>query len=281
MQLSSRNRPLLFPDAERESVLKLGLERIDASQWLVAEDLPVFAAHKQALAGNPEVCAALPGSSDLQREFADFLLQQLLTHHPDDYQQRAGRLYHRSGLDWPCPAPDLWQASQWIAEDICLLAAQQDSYQLVAASVCSPSNWCLADKIGRSVADIHAPVPGYQAILNDRVNRLYARLPPGKTLLRYNWSLQAGNALRWRDEQVNGADRQRPHWRIERQTLLRLPDSGAIVFGIRLFLHDLATLPDQQHFRAGLCRQIARLSPAQRRYKGLENNWWQSALGEN
>ncbi len=279
MGLSSRSRPLLYPDPEQESVLKLGLERIDASQWLAPEDLPVFAAHKQALTGNPEVFAQLPDSTALQQEFADFLLQHLLSHHAQDYRQNAGRLYHSSGLNWPCRNSDLWQASQWIAEDICLLqisaAAKQNSYQLLAASVCSPSNWRLADKIGRTVAEIHAPVPGYQETLNQRVNRLFARLPVGKILLRYNWSLQPGNALNWQDRHVTGADRKNPHWRIERQTLLRLPDSGAIVFGIRIFLHDLATMPKQHRFRAELERQIARLSSAQKPYKGLDENWWQ------
>jgi hypothetical protein len=279
MGLSSRNRPLLFPDPEQESVLKLGLERIDTSQWLATEDLPVFAAHKQALTGNAEVVAQLPDSNALQREFADFLLQHLLTHHAEDYRQSAGRLYHRSGLSWPCRNSDLWQASQWIAEDICLLQIRektsQKAYRLVAASVCSPSNWRLADKIGRTVAEIHAPVPGYQETLNQRVNRLFARLPIGKTLLRYNWSLQPGSALNWQERHVTEADRNNPHWRIERQTLLRLPDSGAIVFGIRIFLHDLDTVPEQHHFRAELERQIARLSPAQRSYKGLAKNWWQ------
>ncbi|GIS51185.1 MAG: hypothetical protein Ct9H90mP25_6190 [Gammaproteobacteria bacterium] len=46
------------------------------------------------------------------------------------------------------------------------------------------------------------------------------------------------------------------HWRVERQTLMRLPQSKAIVFGIRVFIHDFSMMSKIQGFE----NQLPRLS---------------------
>lgn len=60
--------------------------------------------------------------------------------------------------------------------------------------------------------------------------------------------------------------------RVERQTLRKLPQTGAIAFTIRIALHGLDSL--ERHHEAGriaaaLREQIAALTPEQLDYKGL------------
>lgn len=277
MKLTSPGPPIINPKADRHSVLELGLQRITAPQWLKDDDLALFHAHKSATGGDASVCASLPESLSAQQEFVEFLGQHLLAHHGDRYRLQDNTLQHDSGLRWPWPATDLWQASLWIAEDICLLEKTSQGYRMTAASVCSPSNWQIQDKIGKTVAAIHAPVPGYQEQLNARVNRLFDRLPPGRLLLRHNWSLQPGNELNWQAATVSEADFSRPFWRVERQSLLRLPGSGAIVFSIRLFLYEISQLHNSGDFIPALEAQLDNLRQAEKDYKGLASNWWRLA----
>ena len=138
-------------------------------------------------------------------------------------------------------------------EDFCLLEKKENDYVMTAASVCSPSNWILQEKIGQTVDFIHEPVPDYNKLLSKRVNRFLEGIPSGRVLLRYNWSIQSGNELFWRDDLNRNADilnssSPNLYWRIERQTFVRLPASGAIVFGIRVFLHSFDSLRNIEGF---------------------------------
>lgn len=279
MKLQSPGIPELFPDPDKTSILRLGLRRLPARQWFVDEDLEVFARHKQQMltSGTHPACMTVPGSEAAQREFSEILLNHLLNSPAGNYQARKQVLLHKSGLSWPLPAGKLEAASQWIAEDICLLEPRKAGYTLTAASVCSPSNWRLEDKIGKSLTDIHQAVPGYQQSLNQRVNRLFDRLAPERLFLRYNWSIQPGNELNWQAATVSEADFSRPFWRVERQTLLRLPRSGAIVFAIRLFLYDISQLRNSGGFIPALDAQLENLRQVEKDYKGLASNWWRQA----
>ena len=145
---------------------------------------------------------------------------------------------------------------------------------MTAASVCSPSNWILQEKIGQTVDFIHEPVPDYNKLLSKRVNRFLEGIPSGRVLLRYNWSIQSGNELFWRDDLNRNADilnssSPNLYWRIERQTFVRLPASGAIVFGIRVFLHSFDSLRNIEGFDQSIEKLLAQLPATQKRYKGL------------
>ncbi|MEX0962705.1 MAG: DUF3445 domain-containing protein [Pseudohongiellaceae bacterium] len=277
MKLDSSNPPVYLPQKEQQSVLRLGFENCAAEQWLFpAIDLAVFHQHKTALSRSTKECffAQTPESSKAQGEFHDFLLDHLLQHSTLGYRKIGERLVHeREGLSWNLAERTLWLASLWIAEDICLLQESPKGYIMTAASVCAPSNWLLENKIGRSVDSIHEPVPDYDKVLSDRVNRFLHGLRSGRVMLRYNWSIQWGNELFWRDHKSvildptdNGEQR---YWRVERQTFIRLPNSGAIVFGIRIFLHSFESLQGQEEFNSSIEQLLSQLPKAQKQYKGL------------
>ncbi len=272
MQLRTRVDPVYFPEPGQTTVLRLGLQPLDPRRWLhVDADFPQFHTHKlQQQEIRPQtVCQTLPGCEPALTELGTTILAHLQADHQQHYAVSTDCLTHRqSGLSWPLEIENLWQTSLWIQEDLCVLQQRDGGYQLTAASVCSPSNWDPASKIGRSLSGIHDPVPGYEAELAGRVDRLFRSLKPGKPLLRYNWSLQAGNELYWESDPANPAGRP-THWRVERQTLRRLPRSGAIIFAIRIYLHPLAQLRADPQFAANLDQILAALPKEQRTYKGL------------
>lgn len=278
MKLDSTNAPIYLPEKEQASVLRLGFENCASEDWIFpTNDLGVFFRHKIELnisRGN-ECYADSQESVETQREFHDFLLQHLLSNPKLGYTRTGKQLIHgQEKLTWEIRPKELWQASLWIPEDLCILEKKGNEYIMTAASVCSPSNWILQEKIGQTVDFIHNPVPDYASVLSERVNRFLDGLRSGRVMLRYNWSIQSGNELFWRDDlnpnlDVVDSSSGNLHWRIERQTFIRLPLSGAIVFGIRIFLHSFDSLRTTEGFDQSIEQLLAQLPDSEKRYKGL------------
>ena len=275
MKLDSQIPAPILPNPEQSSVLELGLTPCSKPTWLaIDEDFAHFHAHKlQQFETHPDkVFAALPQSVAAQEEFSQVLLEDLLTNHADLYYREGNLLHQQSGIEWHLDTPDLAASSLWIPEDICLLQQLGDEHILTAASICSPSNWQLKHKIGRNLNVIHDPVPRYKAILQERVNRMLSQMNDQKLILRFNWSIQRGNELCWHPELYPPDFNDALYWRIERQTLRRLPLTRAIVFGIRIYLESFAQLERRiPAFRQQVRKLIDNLDAEQRSYKGLDS----------
>jgi len=269
MKLTSTGTPHYLPEPGQKTVLRLGIQPLAPAQWLQPEaDLELFYRHKTALYQTrlKDVCQSLPSSNPAQAELRDLMLEHLITDHSHIYSRNKDRLvWQQFGAD--AAHADLQQCALWVAEDLCLLEQRADRFILTAGSVCSASHWKLSDKIGLELGAVHAPVPDYQTTLNERVNRLLKKLQPGKPLLRYNWSLQPDNELFWEAGDYSSLDAK--FWRVERQTLRKLPRTGAVVFGIRIFLYPLDTLLRDPAIAHNLQQVLANLPAQEKSYKNL------------
>ncbi|KAI4662369.1 uncharacterized protein J4E79_004658 [Alternaria viburni] len=122
-------------------------------------------------------------------------------------------------------------------------------YVLTAFVNCFPSGFNTRSKLGQLLADIHAPVPGYAAKLEKSMDRFFANLPVGKIVKRSNWSISTNGELfclqgnhmseeemqrKQEVEDVEEIDLNKSVVRCERQTLHRLPKTGALVFAFKL-----------------------------------------------
>ena len=136
-------------------------------------------------------------------------------------------------LDWSDPLSCLGHLVQ---EDICILQKPEGAQEhlLTAAVLCFPANWRLAEKIGRPLTAIHIPVAEYDADLARRVQRLFDGVREGRPLWRYN-------RLRYVDADLHQPVRRRTdgdmkYVRSERQCILRLPRTQAVVFSIHTYV---------------------------------------------
>ena len=59
------------------------------------------------------------------------------------------------------PPDPLDRAGRQVVEDLLLLDAADERVPLVAGSLCFPNGWEIRGALGRSFAEIHAPVPGF------------------------------------------------------------------------------------------------------------------------
>lgn len=142
----------------------------------------------------------------------------------------------------------LGTAGRLVQCDLCLLERPQGSAEhvLTGAVLCFPASWTLAEKIGRPLERIHAPVPEYDAGLAARVQRLFDAIRPGTPMWRMNALAYADPALHQPRREGERRDRTgpRPYLRSERQCLIRLPRTGAVVFSIHTYVLPIAALPE-------------------------------------
>lgn len=159
------------------------------------------------------------------------------------------------------------------AEDWCLLLpdAGAGEYRLVGAVLCFPSRWSLAEKMGRPLTEIHGPVPDYDGTLAQRVNRVFETLRPDAGLWRVNWLVHDTDELHLplsRKEKAGAvAEGAGPiYLRTERQTLTRLPKTGAAAFGITTAVCALEALTPNE--AVALAKRLAELSEGMVAYRG-------------
>lgn len=227
----------------------MGLRALEPSRWLEvdAHHASDLAQKADLLERCPEQVLAVVDDPDervaaASQEMLDRLVAHLEAHHGElDRTVVAGR--H--------PVDSAGRLTQ---EDWCVhLPDGEGRWRLVAASVCFPTRWDLTTKIGRTIREIHAPVPLYDQQLADPMDAYFARMRPEQAAWRLNWNV-TDDPLMHQPRHVTVSSPPAPHevggrvWlRVERQTLLKLPDTGAIVFGIRVHVDPLGSLaPDAE-----------------------------------
>ena len=127
-----------------------------------------------------------------------------------------------------------------VQEDLCILQKTGDEHVLTGAVLCFPASWMLSEKYMRPLIGIHAPVEGYDKGIAARVQRMFDGVQPDRPLWRFNALWYDDPAL----HQPRSTHPARTHTnaekagylRSERQCILRLPDTGAVVFSIHTYV---------------------------------------------
>ncbi len=162
------------------------------------------------------------------------------------YVVSAGAVTRPDGVTVPLDADlTLLSAGRLVQEDLCIHLQQGAEHALYAAVLCFPASWSLDEKIGHPLTRIHKPVAQYQGTLAARVQRLFDAVRVGQPLVRANCLTYVDPALH--QPRRENARRVQPglsadYVRTERQCLLRLPRSGAVVFSIHTTIVDRAAL---------------------------------------
>lgn len=235
--------------------LTMGLRPLDLARWLEVDQLrPVELAEKHRLLREaPErVVAVLPGSEPASADLFDAIVGHLERYHPGTVTRRPdGSVQDRGtgGVVDPAVMHPIDAAARLVQEDLCVMEHREGSWILTAASVCFPSRWDLASKLGRDLMTIHHPVPGYAEALGRPADAFFDRLRPERPVWRLNWTLIDLPDLHQPDPTARArpaaplTDPGRDLWfRVERQTLRRLTDRPAITFTIRTYVTPLGEL---------------------------------------
>ncbi len=229
-----------------------------------------------------DVFAAMPGSAAARREVLDILAELLPRRFPAWFGRDRAVLHNRlTGESWDLDRPPhdpLEVAGRLVQEDLCLLRLTPEGPVLDAAVLCFPSRWSLAEKLGQPLATIHTRVPFYADRLAKPVDRLMPNLRDGKMVVRLNWGMTDDPALyaesrkfrRDHNPDVTAQNAGEKIWlRVERQTLRLLPESGAVLFGIRTHLYTVGRLAADRQVAADLASAVRALPPEMALYKSI------------
>ena len=225
----------------------MGLVRLAEEEWL--QPSPDLAAREAAFEAFPESVQLMLESAAPAAELADLL-------------SVAGGLEGAARSAW---------------EDMCLLVRREgeEVYRLVGAAVAFPTDWRPAEKLGLPLVALHRPIHGYAEQLASGVDHFMAKLAPGPIFGRSNWFVSPVPDLRWLEDRTDeeafaGVTAENAgetlFVRCERQTLRRLPETGAILFTIGVYLAPLGTLSEAHVGR--LAEALATIPPEEAARRG-------------
>jgi len=261
--------PLLQDILRKPWRFAMGLHTLDPATWLVVTDdrAAEIAEKRRLLAAGADIYRLLPEGEAAAAELGAVLEPHLARHHP------------AVALDPTIEAP-LARLGLALQEDLCLMLAGPDGYRLVGAFVAFPARWKLAEKIGRPISAIHAPVPGLEPAIGRPIGLFFERLASGHPVWRANWSIiddpalhQPSAAFRRTGTVVTEDEAGERLWlRVERQTLTRLPETGAVLFTILTFIAPLAAIRARPDLGPQLAARVRELPPPMLTYKNLATN---------
>ena len=238
---------------------RIGIRPITIDQWLTPSKARAsrIAAKRQMLADGIMPYQTVGGTNDAETDVQN-LLSERFSGVPDDH-------------------PPLLAASLMVEDDLVLMRRTAEGWVLAAAALFFPTSWRLEDKLGKPLGDVHAPVPAFAtgSRHDEVIGRMFDALQPMQPVARGNWSVHSSAALRITDPhgqrvhhfETGGPLLPQATLRRERQSLLKLPMSGDILFSISIDLDPLTTLSARECHE--LADQIDAMDAEQSRYKGL------------
>lgn len=214
---------------------------VDPAEWLrVDVAYAAQLAQKAALIADRRdaVIAVLPGAEAAVAEVLEAVLAALAG--MPGFVIRPDRVCRPDGVWVDLNRADPFLTlSRLVQEDFCIHQKRGAEHVLTAALLAFPAAWTLAEKIGQPLSRIHAPVGRYDPDIAARVQRMFDMITPGRVLWRANMLRYDSPALF--QPHTEAAPRPvgqptSPYLRSERQCILRLPVTGAVVFSIHTTL---------------------------------------------
>ncbi|KAF8640018.1 hypothetical protein AX17_001262 [Amanita inopinata Kibby_2008] len=202
-----------------------------------------------------------------------------------------------------------------VQDDLAVMVEGKDGrYYFQAGAVCMAGTWRMQDKIGMSLEDIHTSgnVPRYQEKLQTSLERYFRRLSVDKPVVRNNYFVQLVQSQRDQGTDDEEIDPEELAWskttngledefrqehpksgpeirtvtpemlrlRTERQTLRRLPKSGAIIFTIRTYVVPVAELARERGVPGRMASALKSWPEDVVEYKGSKKAGWGEILVE-
>ncbi|WEW54919.1 mannosyltransferase [Emydomyces testavorans] len=186
----------------------------------------------------------------------------------------------------PLPENPMTTCARLIQDDLALMFEKPDGqYYLLAGAILLAGFWRLEDKFLLPLSQIHTSgsVPGFESKLEKGMLNFFRRIKPCDPVLRNNYFIQVDPDLAW-SSSIGAEDSRSASWntaqknkaiehhyfRSERQSLRRLPRSGAVVFTIRTYFEPVTEIVAEPYVPGRLASAIRSWGEDVSRYKGRE-----------
>jgi len=221
-----------------------GVSPLPPDDWLVVDDAFALQMEQrvQLLSNKRADVLALDAHATAAADELLDLTVDLLRRLPErGYVVDADRVRRPDGIARRLDRADpLGTLGRLVQEDLCILQKRGSEHRLTGAILCFPASWRLDEKFMRPLSDIHRPVPSYDTPIAARVQRLFDGVQVGRPMWRFNFlpyadaSLHQPRSVQSSRAQVDAATA--PYLRSEKQSILRLPRTKAVIFSIHTFV---------------------------------------------
>ena len=290
-------KPLPYRPFRPKYYVTMGLRNMDWEEWIELDnDYMKYHQLKaeRILERGSKCCRTAPEGFDaaveMVEEFCDYLPQR----YPSLYRKTAvgmdnvvtGESFNI--VERPLKEDPMQMAARMVQDDLAIMFEKEDGqYYLLAGSILLAGFWRLEDKFGMPLSEIHTSgdVPQYKERLEKGMMNFFRRLRPEAPMLRNNYFVQVDDSLAWSYSigsedsapgsiSWNTAEKNRAiehhHFRSERQSLRRLPRSGAVVFTIRTYFKPVTEICCEPFVPGRLANAVRSWSNDVSRYRGKE-----------
>lgn len=253
-----------------------GIQPLDPAQWLFfSDDVEGQMALRDRLIEGEDADLGpawmVAGGEKAAEELLDCVVDHLVSRGFGAVS--SGKLRRKDGVSVDLSGPPMAVLGRLAPEDFLIMERPEgaEEHVLTAGVLLFPAHWTLSEKIGRPLVRIHQPVPDYEGDLSRRVQRFFDGVQVGRPLWRANWHFAGTPQIVTPMREVDKVglylerlpDERSVGWlRVERQTILRLPRTGAVVFGVRTLMSDIGGLTSEQW--RGLQAAFAAMSAEER-----------------
>lgn len=294
----TKTKPMPYRAFRHKYNITMGIRNMDWDSWIELDN-EWMKYHNEKLTRLAEKDEELHGTFPEARDAAFELLDEFWQYLPNRYPSLFRQL--DTGLEnlltgevftfRQCNRDDIKEdpmvmAAKMVQDDLAIMVEGEDgNYYLKAGAIILPGFWRFKDKVGLPLSAIHTTgdVPQYKEKLHTGMSKFFLRLTCDKPVVRNNYFIQTDKDLGWSssigDENsdvvgwytANEATTiEQLYFRSERQSLRRLPKSGAVVFTIRTYFLPITEMCEEPHIPRRLLDGIESWSDDVREYRGYE-----------
>ncbi|KAL2064755.1 hypothetical protein VTL71DRAFT_3894 [Oculimacula yallundae] len=251
----------------------MSFQKMETDWWLevesnyvarVKERQELFAEYGSA------VLDYLPGSELACKELMEMALQFYCARYPSHFSLSADKkVFHNNLLNTNTIIKrfhPLHILLNNVPEDFAIVLRNEEDgmYYFRAGVICSSLGWSVATKIGLQLEAIHAPIPDYKEKMSFSMDRFFSKMATHSPIQRGSWGLEVGTPLfmppghphlKMRDSQSPEVKIEDCHFRVDWQTLRRLPLSAGVVFNFKALFTPVTEFRDEPYIPA-LCVKI-------------------------
>ncbi|KAM5345044.1 hypothetical protein ACJ41O_010906 [Fusarium nematophilum] len=271
-------RPFRWPYHQTMAIQKMEpdfwIELDNTYQEQVRERREIYAEHGK------DILQALPGSELACKELMEMAIQFLCARYPSHFALKHNMFENQIlGTTYDVLETDpLLLLLENVPEDFAIMLRDPESgrYYFRAGVICASTGWSLGTKIGLGLPEIHQPVPDYREKMQLSMDRFFTKMPADKPVQRGAWGFEIGrhlyappghSSLDARATQDTSLRLKDIFFRVDWQTLRRLPLSGAIVFNFKAFFTPISKLRDEPYVPSLALKVISESKEHLLRYK--------------
>lgn len=288
-----KTEPLPYRAFKHKYIINMGIRNMDWNSWIELDNQWSYF-HNEKLKRIQERGTELYETSPLARPAAYELLQELKVYlsnrYPLMYEQTPiglNNLVTGESFDFrelPLGEDPCLIAAKLIQDDLAIMIESPNGeYFLRGGAIILAGFWRFRDKYNLPLSGIHTSgdVPKYKEKLQSGMEKFFVRLQADKPVVRNNYFIQTDSELGWsssigKEENQNvgwytapeATDVSQLYFRSERQSLRRLPKSGAVIFTVRTYFLPITKLCEEPYIPRRLLDGIQSWSGDVEEYKG-------------